>query len=76
MLISFVVIRFVALSSLARAASAHEASEDNFSSSLLRFYDIRASQLHIFSIAPSTLRPWLAKMVFLSCAPLANSNSN
>ena len=29
-----------------------------------RFYDIRTTELHIFSIAPSTLRPWLAKNVF------------
>jgi hypothetical protein len=73
MLVSFVVICFVALSSLARAASAHEASQDNFSSSLFRFYDIRASQLHIFNIAPSALRPWLAKMVFLPFVPLGST---
>jgi hypothetical protein len=55
MLISYVVNRLVVLSSLARAASAHEASQDNLSSSLFRFFGIRASQHHVFSIAPSTL---------------------
>jgi len=73
MLISYVVNRFVVLSSLARAASAHEASQDNLSSSLFRFVGIRASQLHIFSIAPSTLRPWFAKNAFLPCASLAST---
>ena len=73
MLISYVVNRFVVLSSLARAASAHEASQDNLSSSLFRFVGIRASQLHIFSIAPSTLRPWFAKNGFLPCASLAST---
>ena len=39
-----------------------------------RLYDIRTSELHIFSIAPSTLRPWLAKNVFfLPCASLAST---
>ena len=39
-----------------------------------RFYDIRTSELHIFSIAPSTLRPWLAKKsFFFPCASLAST---